>query len=338
MKRALFLLLGFSLALTSVVAQDITTAFEIVAPRYQPVNSLYRTIGFLDSRKQKLPIGIVGTGVIGHLPAKLVLKSPVGPELVSLLDSITDQNAGTGELLFQLRRFGFVEETSSRYCYLCASLYARSGEGYRPLSTLDTVILLRSVYLQEELEIKANGLLTDFVERALMMRSTDSAVYTLSDVEHIDSIEKSRLPVYTTTRYVDGVYSNFTSFARMEPDVPAIVKTHKNGTISSVRKIDSAGRKERVDRKKIYAVVSGGRIFIVTEFGYYPVQRVGKEFIFVGDVRVAPSTGDKMSGVFALGLVGLAEVAWGVEKTYQLSIDHLNGQLVHLHVLGLATN
>lgn len=332
------LLLASFFSVTGLIAQDNTSVFEIKAPKYQPQNSLYRRIAFLDSRREQSPIGKIGVGVFKNADANLILKTPVAPQLATLLDSLTDTTAATGELLFQLRRFRFVEESSTRYCYLCASLYARSGDGYRPLSSLDTLILLRTGNIKKDLTKAATSILTDFMAKTLMLRSNDSAVYTLADLGRIDSIEEARVPAYHTVRYVDGVYSSFEAFAKMEPDVQAVVDMRKNGDISSVKTVDSSGRKVKIDRKKIYAVINNGELFFVTEYGYYPAQVIGREFIFVGDVRVVASESDLVTGQIAFGLIGRAMAKAGSEAKYQLMVDHLNGRLVHLLELKMDTN
>ena len=337
MRKTCLVLLAACLPVSALLAQDLTRVFEITAPKYQPRKSLYRTIGFLDSRLGQLPIGKIGVGLLRNADAELILKTPVAPQLTALLDSLTDSTAAGGELLFQLRRFRFVEDNSTRYCYLFASLYASSGDGYRPLASLDTVIILVNGNIRKDLMGEANLLLTDFIAKALTAQPMDSVVYARGDLEHIDSIEEMRVAVYRTDRYVEGVYSSFGAFGNMEPDVQGVVDMRKNGDIASVKIVDSTGRKVKADRKKIYAVVSNGMPFLVTEYGYYPMQRVGREFVTVGDVRSVPSMNDLGTAQVAFGLIGRALAKSGYERKYQLMIDHLNGRLIHLRELKMDT-
>jgi hypothetical protein len=327
---ALFLLCSLPAGL---FAQHDTAFLEIVAPKSQPRNSLYYSISFLDSRNGPGFRQGGSLGFLGKSTDQLYLRTPVGPQLTRVLDSLTDAGAGKAQLLFQLRRFRFVEESSTRYCYLSASIYAREGEHCRPLSTLDTVIILTTGNIKKELTKEASKLLTDFIASTLMETGNDSSVYAQADIEHIDSIEEQRLPVYRTDRYADGVYSSFAAFASMKPDVFATVRTRKDGSITSVYVVDPDGTKVWIDRKYLYAVVSNGRLYLSNEYGYFPVQRIGNEFIFVGVVRVAANNEDLMTAQIAFGLIGRAIAKSGARAEYRLLIDHLNGRLVHLAAL-----
>ena len=321
----IFLLLGANL-----FAQDIIKTFEIVLPKFKVENSLYNKIKFLDSRGDTSLIGIIFPGEPNYRPEKLVLKTPFLPQLTSLLNSLTDSTAKNGEILFQLKQFNFVEPSETRYCYFSIELYAKKNAGYKIISSLDTVILIVRHNVAKEILELGNIILSNFFAKALLQEPIDTTLYNITEIENIDSVEKRKITIYNTTKYVDGLYTNYESFKNLVPDMQGFVEMKKDGTISSVKTLDENGKKIKVKSKNIYAVINKGQIFIATEYGYYPLQKINDNLFFTGDVRVAASNGEMNTAGLALGLLGGISTRAGSKATYDMIIDHRNGKFIHM--------
>jgi hypothetical protein len=330
--RTSFLTLCFLLlSAKDLFAQDLTKNFEIVLPKNKVENSLYKTIGFLDSRKGYKEIGVVDIGLLRNNEAKLVLKAPFDQQLTAVLNALTDSTAQDGELLFQLNRFSFAETYGTRYCYLIAGLYAKNSDGYKKIASIDTVLGFISasanLLIREE-----SKLISGFIATNLLAVAKDSTTYTTNDIAHIDSIEMQKIPVFSREDYTDGVYMSYKSFMAQSPDKPAIVDISKDGSISSVKVTDSSGKKTKVQPKHMYALVYKGQPFIATEYGYYSLPKGSdNNFYFTGDIRVATSQAGLNAAQIGFGLVGLALAGIsGDKETYVLMIDYRNGAFIHL--------
>ena len=358
MKHPLLLALALSYSGATLIAQTAparpTVAFELKLPELRKkdsaqriprvTNSLYNKIEFLDSRSTPV-IGVYQKGAFNGPMTDLVLKQPVGPELTAILDSLTDSTAGNGELLFQLRRLHFAEESMTRYCYVEATLYAKAAGQYRPLLTLDTFFLARSMNVMDYMNGLARPLVCGFIRAALTLRPTDSAAYGIDAVGGMDSIDRRRLPLFTDTAWVDGLYLTYYSFSQQLPDRQCTVKTDKDGNVRLVKVLDAAGKAVEQKKQEMYAVVYQGRAFIATEYGFYPVTRMDNALEFTGDIRV-PATASEMSVPSGGGVIGrsvaggmvagvagvpLKALAMQGDRTkFVMVIDPLNGQLVHL--------
>ncbi len=328
-----FLTLTLFFSATGLFAQDLTRVFDISPATSRVRHSLYQTIGFVDSREDTSMIGIVQVGLLKNKDATLRLKSPVLPQLVKLVESLTDTTAANGGLLFQLRDFGFVQTHGTRYCRMAADLYSKKGAMYTRISTLDTTMIITGGDVSKIIQKEENKIIADFVARGLLQQPTDSMSYDLAGITNIDSIEKRRIPVYNTASYVDGIYMTYASFGNQLPDRQGMIDARKDGSISSVKMLDPGGNKIKLKSKNVYAIVNKGQIFIATEYGYYPVQKYNDRLIFTGDVRDAASNGDVAGGQFALGLVGAALARSGNQNTYDMRIDHRNGRFIRLRLI-----
>jgi len=239
----LFLIFLSSQSLDSF-SQDATKNFELVLPKNKAQSSYYNKIAFLDSRVGNKEIGMVDAGILRNRDATLILKAPFQDQLTAVVNSLIDSTAKNGELLFQLNRLSFAETNGTRYCYLIAGLYARNEAGYKKLASIDTVSVFRfaipDILIQEE-----SKLITGFIATNLQAEATGTTVYAINEVAHIDSIEMRGIPVFNTENYTDGLYTSYESFMAQSPDKQAIVDADRDGTISSVKTLDSSGKKNK---------------------------------------------------------------------------------------------
>jgi len=326
----LFLLLLIG---NGLYAQDITKGFELKLPKDKVYKSHYNQISYLDSRNEKNQIGIIQIGILRNTDASLVLKVPFGVQLTKIMDTITDITARQGEVLFQLNRFNFIEKYGTRYCYFRAHLYAKSGDGYRVISTINTVtpVTINDVfgYLTNVISDKVGKLISE----SLLKDPVDSLVLTKQEVEQIDSIEKSKIPLYTTEIFKDGVYTNYTSFFNQTPDKQAEVKLNRDNNISVIRITDANGNKTKLKSKDVYAIAAKGFLFIATQYGFYKLDKLGEDFIFTGEVKTLPSNADMRGAQFALGLTGMLLEHSGNRSAYTMMLDHTNGEFIHLRAI-----
>lgn len=332
MNRRLLTLLILCLPLARLLAQDQAPAFEFTTPKHKPVKSLYKTITFLDSRRDTSCIGVLDSS--RKKIVRLILRSPVQPQLDNILTALTDDRAGDGELLFQLRRFSFAEQAMTRYCYLIATLYKKAGDRYTRLADLDTVMSINTPgKIKEALGDLGNEIVDKFIAKSIALAPAGSDSYSLAEIQQMDAIEKKHLPLYTAAAYVNGFYSRFASFANQTPDLKGEVKTNDSGKITDIRIDDPKWKKTR---EHIYAVVYKGTPYVVTHYGCYPLEKIGEDFYFTGDLRVNATSGELAGSQLALGLVGRSLVASaGNRSTYQVVIDHHNGEFIHLMVLDM---
>jgi hypothetical protein len=315
---------------TGLFAQDLIREFEILPTKNKVHNSFYNKVDFLDSRGDSSRIGVVQVGLLKNMDAKFLLKTPFLQQLRGLVHGLIDSSAADREMLFQLKQFNFIEVIGTRYCYLGAALYAKGDSGYKKLSVLDTVIVITGTDVAKILMIIGNKIIADFVARGLRNLAWGNTIYSMSSLKNIDSVEKSEIPVYQATNYSDGIYTSYESFKIQVPDIKGLVDLKKDGTISSVKIMDTSGKKTKLKSKNLYAVIHKGHLFIATEYGYYPLQKINDNFFFTGDVKKAASSRDISVAQVGFGLLGAGLASMGSKARYDMIIDHLNGQFFHL--------
>jgi hypothetical protein len=332
MKRFILFACFLLMVSAGLLAQPATEDYTITLPETKVPNSLYKTIMFLDSRYDNSNMGIVQLGAFNR-KAKVIPRTSLATQLNNVMNALTDETAIDRELVFQLRQFSFAEITGAMsergYCYLRASLYAKTGElSYQKINSIDTVILIKAMDVTRALFRNGSKVVTGFIAAGLLEKGDGDESYSFTDIVNIDSLEKRKIKLYNVPGYADGLYLNYESFMKQEPDKKAEVEMRKE-KISSVKAIDEQGKSEKVKSKDIYAVVTGGKIFIATDYGYYPLRKENDDFYFTGKAKVTAKSGDVIAASLFFGVIG-GLIASNAEATFLMKIDHLNGGFIRI--------
>lgn len=312
-------------------AAQQTTPFRLLAPQTTQAvgGARYGHLDFLDSRFDTAGFGSVQVGGFDK-PARVVADPPLDLQLQSLLESLG--GAGTpGRLLFQLRDLRFAELASvfrqEGWCYLRANLYADAGGRYAPLARLDSVIYLHAGDVTAGLYRRCSETLAAFLQGHLADAFADTALLDRAAIAALDSTEKSGLTLYTRATYTDGIYYDYASFSRQEPNIVELMpRIKKNGKLLEV-KIHMGETDEVLKSTDCYAVVSGGKAWIATEWGYHPLEREGGELYFNGFTRTSVKPGTTVLRGISGGLIGLATTEPELHHCRQ-RIDHVNGSFI----------
>ena len=268
----------------------------------------------------------------GDRKTTVIFKTPFSAQLTEFLNSVTDSTAKYGELLLQIRKFNFVQTSggtySKRYCYIRAEIYSMKNDLYQQLAFIDTLIITKSYNATKKILKDASLTISNFIANNLVKETTDSNYYSLSDILKIDSIEKQRIFVYTTSTYSDGLYLTYKSFMNQTADKQITAKM-SGKEISSVKTSGENGKPVHVKAKEVYAIVYNGQPFIATEYGYFQLKKINDDFIFTSKAKATANNEDVMVATLAFGIIG-GILASNVTGTFEMKIDHVDGKFIIL--------
>ncbi len=324
-----FVVFGFT---EIVIAQGKKKEFELLVPNHIISNSLYRSIGFIDSRDDTTNLGSVQTGALNH-PTKVIAKIPLAIQVSKLLDSLISPNAKDGALLLQVRKFRFAELTNfseNGYCYFRAILYSKNEKYFLKLKSIDTVVKVESLGdVTKSLFKKTNRMITEFIASSLLRLPDDTTTYSISNIRNLDSIEKRKIVLYNTDTFKDGIYNSYSSFSSQLPDmgVTAVIEENK---LKKVKAIHKNGKEEDRNENDIYAVVFLGIPYIHSDYGYYPLKKVNDNFYYIGKVKVNPKTSSVIGASLAFGVIGAAVVNANSTAMFELKLDYIKGNFIRV--------
>lgn len=311
-------------------AQKKTREFEILPSDLKITNSLYNKIKFLDSRDDTTSLGIVQVGMSNKL-ARVIPKVCFNNQINEAFSSLIDSTARNGEMLFQLRQLSFAEITrmftEEGYCFLKAELYSKTGLEYIKVAKLDTIIFVESLDVTKRIFKEGSQTILKFIETNLTKEIIDNKPWSFNSINKVDSVEKEEIPAYKTDNFPDGVYTDYSSFKKLQPNYQALVETKKDGSISSVKKTDDEGKKVKIN--DFYCIVYKGQPFICTDYGYYPLQKRENDFYFTGKAYITANAKSVSTATFYFGIIG-GLIASDAKALYEMKIDHQNGGFIRI--------
>lgn len=158
---------------------------------------------------------------------------------------------------------------------------------------------------------EGNGMLTKFIADHMISTESSGSPVSDRDIIQIDSVEKSKINLYTTPKYTDGLYVNYASFKAQTPDYIDVSYSFKDDFITQAEVKDSHGLD--VELKESYALVYKGKPYILTDYGIYPLRREGDTFCFIGILMARDFSN---TGYF------------------EVKLDHLNGVFISYRQIG----
>lgn len=313
-------------------AQDKTEKFNLILPTYMIEGSLYNQVTVLDSRFDTTNIGIVQLGMFNN-KARVVCEIPLEKQIDSILKYTIKSPSKNGKLLLQIRYFNISELTKSMselgYLRFRANLYSEIDNKFYKLDFLDTFIEYRggmSDVTNAILEI-SSFTLVDFITKNLSLEPKIQTPYSLFELKNIDSFEKKLIPIYNTSSFKDGLYSNYNSFYNQIPDLSMGKIKMKDTLIKAVFKTNN---EEKYNYKEIYALVLDGKPYVSTKFGFYPLFKIGNELIYTGKAKTSANSGDMIAMGLMFGLIGSAILADNSSSTFEMKLDHLDGSSIRI--------
>lgn len=331
MNKPLLLATILLLFVYQATSQKDTEDFTITLPTEKITNSFYNRITYVDSRYDRTNMGIVQLGAFNR-KVKVVPTVLISEQLNNVINALTDSSAKNDELIFLMKQFNFAEVTGAMsekgYCYMRASLFAKSNEAYKRINSIDTVILIKSMDVTRALFRNGSKVITEFIAQSLVKEPESQEQYSFEDILNIDSIEKNKIALYTAASLTDGIYDSYESFKNQAPDKKVEAEL-KNDKISSIKAINDNGEKEKVKPKEIYAVVYSGKPFIATDKDFYPLTKKENDFVFTGKAKVTANSGDVIAASIFFGVIG-GLIASNAEATFEMKIDHVSGGFIRL--------
>lgn len=310
---------------TQLFAQN----FQIPIPKTKVSGSRYSRIYFYDGRPDTVGYGTIQVSAT-NIPKRVFANPSLSVQCQTIIDSLNESSdSAKKELLLHLRHLSFSETTGfaseKGFCLMRAALYVRHSAGiYQKLAFIDTLVVTTKTFdATRSIMKKAGNVLTDFITQNITKTPEDTTIYKTGDIKYADNVEKSRLPLYASEIYKDGIYLTYESFSKQKPDKNVKAEIVFD-VLEKVSTVDVIGKEEKMSAEDVYAVVFQGKPYMATEYGYYPLVKNHGDFYYTGRASLTGNGNKVFWAQYNFGLVG-ALIAASEKGTFLIKIDHLTG-------------
>lgn len=292
----------------SVNAQGKPEILKLPTDHAKVANSLYDGIQVLDIRKDTTNYGMLQKGAFNR-KVEIVAEPSLDIQLSRILNTLIDSSAQNGKLLLLIRHCRFAEMTRAThergFFHFTAVLFSIQQNKYRKIAAIDTVSMVKSMFDVTKKTYRMGGeIMIDFIASYLTRRPEGNLALLADQLPKIDSIEKSRLPLYKANQLTNGLYYSYQSFAAQRPDESQIsVSFNKKGTPKHLSFVGKKGEQVKVKSKSVYAFVYKHNAYISTGHDFYPLNKKSGDFYFTGKASNYTNEDITTAAVF-FGLAG----------------------------------
>lgn len=341
MKRIIYITIIALFGIQSNYAQQKekkTEDWNIAKATQKIDDTKYSRVIVQDLRLNKEDMGFVQKGAFN----RYTLVKPKIPIEQQISDTFNDlavkDTANKKELIIQIREFYFSELTSGmseegKFKFR-ATIFGGEPQNYKIIKKIDELYKNSSLDVTQELEREAGNLLLKIISDALKTdTSLEERIYTYEDVVNFENIEKSKLPLYTDQKYIDGIYKDYQSFSMQSPTLQISEVKESNKTIKVYYLNEN--NKSRNARGN-YAVVYKGKLYINNGEQFIELTKKENDFYFYGYISKSASFGKQFGVGVATGVltslltggIGVAFIPTTNSVLYEFKMDSLNGNFV----------
>jgi len=329
----LLILIFFQFFFSSkLLSQNYSEDFKITFLKKRVSNGYYNTINFIDSRNDSGDLGFVYSGP-GNKKVPVIAKTNLGIQIKDLLKYSIDSSNADGELLFQLRKFKFLErpETASEFgfCLFRADLYVKQDCTYKKLNRIDTIIIVEAPEVTKPLFEETGNAITEFLLKNLSRDFSNTENFTHRQIIFMDSVEKSRLKLYSEKQLTDGLYNTYISFKNQIPDFKILEVVYKKEKISYLKAQNLKNKNLKINPDEFYAFVFEGKPYISAEYNCYPLEKKDNDFYFTGEGKIPKDEAVYLETTAGTDVSKLANPAVQT-GFYLIKIDHIDGSLMRI--------
>ncbi|WP_293889580.1 MULTISPECIES: hypothetical protein [unclassified Sphingobacterium] len=317
----------------AIQAQQKSRPFQFKKPNKVVEHAKYGKIRLYDAREIKDNLGVIQVGML-NANRFLVAEPSLEKQLQRQLEDMTASRKADDELLMRLEKFCIAELTGAfsekGFLDFRAILFAKKGNGnYLQVAQVDTSIIVKGMDVTKATLARASDVVNNLICDALTKEGDTTKLYTLSQIENYDSVQKRQLALYNTSTYKDGLYLTYEEFMRQKPSGgPAQLKD--GDLYLGFFKENEKGKFKKLNAKDYYAVVYNGNPFISSQDQFFALIKEDDDFIFVGPVKETASASNVVAASALLGAIGGMLVSGPETNYYTQKLDYVNGTFIRI--------
>lgn len=247
------------------------------------------------------------------------------PSLKSKIESLFEKNIPRAriytknELRLVINNFTMYEITKSmsERGYLAVDLktYKQFNDSLTLLYEVDTLFEFGSLDVTKPLLKLASNTIFEVISTSIqIINSKDHRYFSLSDFLIKDSLDKLKLPLFSSEKIQEGIYMNYNSLLSLKPDY------------SLNQEIDTnrwSRKKSIINDSNIYAVIIDNSLFVNHERDWRKAKKVNNNWMF-NSYKIEGSGPE----AYMFGLLGALLFAGNNRIESKFIIDHKKGLFI----------
>lgn len=162
----------------------------------------------------------------------------------------------------------------------------------------------------------------------------DKPTFTRDELNDLDSLEISRIPIFSNQIPNSGIFKDYAHFAQNKPDINAriMIKKSKKGQVTAYHFYGTKKKGVRLEPTGIYAISDGINLYKASSAGFFEMRDVNQRLYYDRpDSFTDASSGAIWGAYFGLaGSIVASSISSSSNKSYlfRFKINHRRGNSI----------
>ncbi|WP_090153112.1 hypothetical protein [Dyadobacter soli] len=303
---------------------------------FEPV---FTDVEVLDLREGQKLVGFIHKGITNK-PEQIVFTGNMADSLVPFFKAPNGDLKTPKKLVFILNELFMNENTKSvpktGKLKLSTRLFIKNDlETYSEILTTDSIFTVKGFDVTKKLFRLVSDELCNLSKTAAKTENNrERPVLTRSELEHFDSLEISKLPIFSNQKPTSGIFKDYSHFKENKPDIEAeiLVEKSKKGKFTAYRIFGSRRKKVQLETSGFYAISDGIKLFKATSEGLFEIKKIDHKLFYD---RAGSFTDPGNAGIY-FGMAG-AMIAFSLSphkiNLFRFKINHRRGNSIPMGIV-----
>lgn len=296
-------------------------------PKCKYPHSRYAHLVLIDNRQSNQYLGFIQSGLL-NAKKTLFYDGDFKKDLTNLFvngDKEGDTLILIIDKIYLSEKTRFADELG--FIQYKMRMYASSNDGvFRSIFDKSETKELKAFDISKTLKKGFSDLFCEMTTIASQSPNfIDYNKYTFAEINNLDNIAKSKIPIYNDESFKKGIYVDFEQFRLNLPNYKEII-IEDNGNKIKVFGIDNyTNKKVRISPEGIYAISDGTTLLKSTTGGFVHLKKENTDFYYEDLLNESnPDMGFIMFGLVGAAIASSTSNAHG-SSYFKMKIDYKTG-------------
>ncbi|OJV19709.1 MAG: hypothetical protein BGO21_21850 [Dyadobacter sp. 50-39] len=274
----------FSMLIAHLTQAQISLTLDTKCVDFNPV---FKEVEAIDMRDGQKLLGFIHKGFTNR-PEQITFDGNIADSVAHFFKASDTRSSNSKQLVLILNELFMNENTNSvpeiGRLKLSARLFIKNDSGaYSELLTIDSIYTVKGFDVTKKLfRLVSDEFCNISKIAAISEPNPNSHTLTRHDLEHLDSLEISKIPIFSNERPVSGVFKDYSHFKINRPDIEAeiIVEKSRKGKLTAYRIFGARRKKVQLTTNGFYAISDGMNLFKATPEGLFKINKIGQKLFY----------------------------------------------------------
>lgn len=306
------------------------------------------TLGFtnaevIDNREGQKLLGYIHKG-LGNNSRQIVFEGSIADTLAMFFKSKNGTLLNSKPMVFILNELFMNENTrdipENGKLKLSVRLFLENESGkYSEILAIDSIYTVKGMDVTKKL---LRSVSEEFCAIAKMATegklNTEKPTFNREELNYLDSLEISRIPMFSNQLSNPGIFKDYAHFAQNDPDISAkiVIEKTKKGKIKAYRFYGTRKKGVLLETTGIYAISDGLNIYKATTAGFFEIKNMNQRLYYDRPGSFTDASNGAMWGMY-FGVTGVL-IANAISPSrnqfylFRFKINHRRGNSIPIGV------